>query len=104
VVEPAVVAQGDDAGGVDSVVADPVVGRVLVGAGEGFGPGVKCVLWRASAEGAVGPDGVVVGAEFIEQGLQLGDGVGGPRGGEAFFEGLVEAFDLAAGLGDTGGS
>ena len=35
------VADGDDTGGVDSVVADPVVRRDLVAGGEGFGTSVK---------------------------------------------------------------
>ena len=41
VVQAAVVADGDDVGGVDGVVADPVVRRDLVAAGEGLGPVVK---------------------------------------------------------------
>jgi len=34
--------------------------------------------------------------------LQLGDGRRWPLGPQVFFEGLVEAFDLAAGLGLSG--
>ena len=34
----------------------------------------------------------------LEEGLQFGEGGGGVLAGEPFFEGLVEAFDLAAGL------
>ena len=40
VVEVAVVAHGDGAGGVDAVVADPVVGVVGAVSGAGFGSGV----------------------------------------------------------------
>jgi hypothetical protein len=43
VVQSAVVADGGDAGGVDSVVADPVVRRDLVAGGEGFGASVKAL-------------------------------------------------------------
>ena len=44
------------------------------------------------------PGGVVVGGELVELGLQPADGGGGVVAGEPFFEGLVEALDLAAGL------
>ena len=73
VVQSAVVADGDDAGGVDSVVADPVVRRDLVAGGEGFGASVKGLQGCSPVDCPVGADGVVVGAEFVELGLQFAD-------------------------------
>lgn len=53
-------------------------------------------------QGAVGPGGVVALAEGVEHGLEVVD-VGGARSwGHPAFEGLVESFDLALGLGVTG--
>ena len=46
---------------------------------------------------------VVFVDEGVELGLQFGDGVGAGLAGEPAFEGLVEAFDLAAGGGVVGG-
>jgi hypothetical protein len=55
VVEPAVVAQGEHAAGVDLVVADAVVGVVQGQAGrDGLGPGLVGLDRGAPAEGAVG--------------------------------------------------
>ena len=96
-------AEGDAAGAVDLVVADSVAGAVdawvrWVGpftGGEGFGGG-------ASAQGAVGSAVVVVGDEGVELGLELLLGVGRVLFGQVALEGLVEAFDLAAGLGVVG--
>jgi hypothetical protein len=73
VVSAAGVADGDDAGGVDFVVAHPVVRRDLVAGGEGFGPGVERLDGGASVQRPVGSDGVVVGQEIVELGLQFGD-------------------------------
>ena len=50
----------------------------------------------------MGADGVVVAAEPVELGLQGGDGGGSALVGQPLLEGLVEAFDLAAGLGVVG--
>jgi hypothetical protein len=51
----------------------------------------------------VGPLGVVVGGELVEEGLPLCDGAGlVGLGGEPLLEGLLEAFDLAAGGGVVG--
>jgi hypothetical protein len=50
----------------------------------------------------VRPLGVVVAAEGVELGLQLPQGPGPGPGGEPLLEGLVEPFDLAAGLGVVG--
>ena len=96
--QAAVVAEGDDAGGVDSVVANPVVRRDLVSGGEGFGSGVEGLQGCSSGHGAVGAHGVVVGGEVVELVLQFGGGGRGWLGAEVFFQGLVEALDLAAGL------
>jgi hypothetical protein len=75
VVQAAVVAQGDDAGVVDAVVADAVVAGVDRGAGgDGLGPGRVGLRGGAPVQCPVWPDGVVVAAESVEQGLQLADG------------------------------
>jgi hypothetical protein len=103
VVQAAVVADGDDAGGVDFVVSDAVVRRDLVSAGEGFGAVVKGLDGGVSGDGAVGSDPVVVGQEIIELVLQFGDCRGGREGGEPLFEGLVEALrPCRRFVGDTG--
>lgn len=52
--------------------------------------------------GAVGAVVVVDGGEGVEQGLQFGDGGWVRAGGQPAFEGLVEAFDFALGLGMIG--
>ena len=72
-VEAAVVTDGDDAADVDFVVADVVVRRDLIAGGEGFGPGVERLDGGASVQRPVGSDGVVVGQEIVELGLQFGD-------------------------------
>ena len=76
VVEAAVVADGDDAGGVDAVVAYPVVRRDAVAGGEGFGPVGEGLDGGVSVQRSVGSDGVVVGREIVELGLQFGDRLG----------------------------
>lgn len=71
VAEFAGVAHGDDAGGVDFVVAyAPVVFEVGDG-GVGLGAGVVDGVWGVAVEGAVGAFGVVDGLEFIELGLEF---------------------------------
>ena len=96
-------AQGDDAGLVDAVGADPVVG-VGAGCGVGFGSGgVGGGGGGLMGQGAVWAAVVVVLDEGVELGLQLGDGGGAGLVGEPFFEGLVESLDLAAGGGVVGG-
>ena len=67
------VADGDDAGGVDAVVADPVVRGDAVAGGKGFGAGVKRLQGSVTADGPVGSDPVVVGQEVIELVLKFGD-------------------------------
>lgn len=54
--------------------------------------------WFAAA-GSVRADGVAVLGEGMQLSLYFGDGAGlGRLGADPFLEGLVEAFDLAAGL------
>jgi hypothetical protein len=102
VVQPAVVAQGDDSGGVDFVGANAVVPwRCLCRCwlcGDGFGAGGVGGGWGFAANGPVGSGVVVVVGEGVELGLQLGDRGRRVLAGQPAFEGLVEAFDLAAGL------
>ena len=99
VVEPAVVAQGEHAAGVDLVVTDAVMGVVQGQAGrDGLGPGLVGLDRGAPAKGAVGPLGVVVQPELVQLGLQLGHGAGPRLGREPLLLGLMERFDLAAGL------
>ena len=82
-------AQCEYAAGVDGVVADPVVAVVERDAGgDCLGSGVVGLLGGVPAQGAVGPDGVVVGAEGIELALQLSQGAGFGLRGEPFLEGL----------------
>jgi hypothetical protein len=77
------------AAGVDGVVADPVVTVVERCAGrDRFGPGIVGLLGGAPVQGAVGPDGVVVGAEGIELAVQLSQGPGSGLRGEPFLQGL----------------
>nr|WP_254902513.1 hypothetical protein [Mycobacterium simiae] len=56
----------------------------------------------AATAGAVGAHGVVVLGEGVELGLEVGDTGRWGLAVQPFFEGLVEAFDLAAGLGVVG--
>ena len=62
------------------------------------------VAWRGPGERAVGALLVVVLAERVELALEFGDGAGRWPGAKPAFLGLVEAFDLALGLGVAGGS
>lgn len=103
VVEPSAVAQGDAAVGVDGVVAGAVVRRGG-GVWVGFETAGVCVGGGASADGSVGAVVVVVGEEAVDVGLERVEGLGGGLGGEELLEGLVEAFDFAAGLGVRGRS
>ena len=54
-------------------------------------------------QGPVRPVVVVVGAEGVELELELGERPRGRLAGQEALEGLVKAFDLAAGLGVVGG-
>jgi hypothetical protein len=100
VVQAAVVAQGDDAAGIDEVASDPGMwGEGERAGGDGFGAGGVGHGGRPPADGAVRALGVVGVAEAVELGLELVDGCGARLAGQPFLEGLVEAFDLAAGGG-----
>jgi hypothetical protein len=97
VVELAGVAEGDAAGVVDDVAADPVVGVGVAAAGGGFGPrGVGGRGGGPVRQGAVRPGGVVVAGERVEEGLQVRPG--GGLGGQPVLQGLPEPLDLAVGL------
>ena len=103
VVQPAVVAQGHGAGVVDPVPADPFM-RIGARTSWGcLGTGGVGRSWSAPVQGAVRTGGVVVLAEAVEQGLQLGGGGRLDRldrlGTEPFLQRLVESLHLAAGLG-----
>lgn len=76
--------------------ADGLVGWAALGGG---GPHVG---GEASTDRPVGAVVVVDQAEQVELGLQVLDRCGGWLLGEPFLEGLVNAFDLAAGLGVVG--
>jgi hypothetical protein len=86
--EFAAVAEGDAAGLVDPVSADAVVAHDGDGGcgGGGLGAGGEDLGGGAAGEGPVGSDGVVVGGEVVELGLQLGQGVGGGLFGQPSFE------------------
>ena len=99
VVQASLVAQGDGPLLVEFVVADAVAGGVDAGAGGvGLFAGGEGGGRSAAADGPVRAGLVVVGGEAVELGLELFFGVGGVLLGEVFLQGLVEAFDLAAGL------
>jgi hypothetical protein len=102
VVQASAASEGDGARGVDGVVADAEV-PVAVVVGVGFGaPGVG-LGGGAPVQGAVGTAGVVVVGERVGLVLQAGQGGAWPRVQPAF-EGLVEALDLALGLGVVRGA
>src|SRR4051794_37021845 len=66
----------------------------------GFVGGCPTLVGGDAVDASVGPLAVVVVDELIELGLQLGQGAGwAAAGSEPLFEGLLEPFDLAAGLG-----
>jgi hypothetical protein len=98
------VAEGDLAGLVDAIAANPVVDRDgdSGAAGRGLGASVERLCRCPPGQRPVRSDVVVVVAEAVELGLQLGERRGWGLFGEPAFEGLVEALDLAAGLGVVG--
>lgn len=85
VVQAAVVADGDNAAGVDAVVTYSVMRRNLVCGGKGFGPGSEGLQRCSSADGAVWAHGVVVGGEVVKLVLEFGDGGCGGLGAKVFF-------------------
>ena len=101
VVQAAVVAQGDTSV-VDDVAAHPVVGCCQVVGGRGAGSGVPGLGWGRPVQRAVRPVGVVDVGEGVELGLLVVQCLCGVAGGQPAVEGLVEAFDFAAGLGVVG--
>ena len=99
VVHSAGSAKGDGTGFVDAVAADPVVGPRGRSVGFGFREQAVDDGGNPAAEGSVGAPMVVLVDERVEEGLELGDRLGGLLSGEPSLEGLVEAFDFAAGGG-----
>ena len=77
VAELAEVAEGDLAGGVDAVVANPVMGRCLGQNGLGLDASVESHKRASSVECAVGSVVVVVLAEGVELELEVGERLGG---------------------------
>ena len=101
-VEPAVVAQGDDAL-VDAVVADPEVrvdDRRRVAVALSVGPGRPRRVCAGRGRGGVA--GCCSSRRTGRAGLAGSGRSGRPLAGEPVLEGLVEAFDFAAGLGVVG--
>ena len=101
VVQASAVAQGDPAAG-DLVVANAPVpvaagGRSLRAGGVDLGRG-------AFSQGSVRPGVVVGGGERVELGLQCAQGTGRWLGAQPLLHGLLEALDLALGLGVVGAS
>jgi hypothetical protein len=103
VVHAAGAAEADLAEAVEVVVVDAVV-RPAVLSGWGGLDGGGIGLGRGGAmERTMGQDLVVDAGEGVQLGLQLGHGGGGGGlRGEPALQGLVEAFDLALGLGMAG--
>ena len=95
-------AEADLAEAVDVVVADSVVRIAAVCGWNGLDGGGVGVGWGGAVQGSVGSDLVVDASEGVELGLQLGHGGGGWLSGEPAFQGLLEAFDFALGLGMAG--
>ena len=98
VAEECSVAQCDASCGVDAVGADTECGGWLCGAWLGFGACGECLVWGDVSAGAVWAVVVVVVDDHIELLLKFGDCRGGWLFSESEFQGLVEAFDFAAGL------
>jgi hypothetical protein len=99
VVEAAEAADSDPAGLVDAVVADAIVGGRGCDGRSGLDACVEGVHRRVAVERAVWPVLVVVGAEGVELRLEDGDRCGRCLFVEEALLGLMEALDLAAGLG-----
>ena len=103
-VEPALVAQGDLPAGVDAVAAESVVGVGTAVAGGGLGAaGVDRGRGGSVRQGAVRTVVVVGLDEGVDQRLQLADrGRLDRLGAQPLLQGLLEAFDFAAGGGVVG--
>jgi len=100
--ESAQVAEGDAAAAVDAVLADSIVGGRGRSLGSCLEAGVEGDQGGTAVEGAMRALLVVVAAKGVELELEHGDRGRRRLFGEEPFEGLVEAFDLAAGLGVVG--
>jgi hypothetical protein len=103
VVEAAEVAESDRPGLIDMVVTDPEVSLGGGPDGVGLEAGIEGDQGGAAVKGPMGPVVVVKGTEAVGLELELGEGARGWLAGQEALEGLVEAFDLAAGLGVVGG-
>jgi len=102
VMEAAGPAQGHRAGLVDEVGAQPEVARRAAPGGMGLRRGPVGLARGATADGPVRSLLVVGEAEGIELGLQLRQGPRWRLLPEPALQGLLEALDLALGLGMTG--
>ena len=101
--EAAAIAQGDGAGLVDTVMTDPVLDGSGLSSGPGLDPRRKGLPRGAPIKGTVGTGVVVVATEGIELSLEVRQGARRSLAREDALERLVEALDLAAGLGMVGG-
>jgi hypothetical protein len=102
VVDAAGAAEADLSEAVDVVVTDPVVRPAVLSSWGGFDGGGIGLGRGGDVERTVGPGLVVDAGEGVQLGLQLGESGGGGLRGEPALQGLVEAFDLALGLGMAG--
>lgn len=83
-------------------MADAEVGVGDVRGGVSLDLGVEDLTWGAAADSAMRAVVVVVGDEPVDLSLEFDEVDGGVLFGEIALEGLMEAFDLAAGLGVIG--
>src|SRR6202158_2800599 len=97
VTETAEVAKGDATAAVEPVAANAVIDLRLGQRRRGFESGIESLQRRASVESSMRSLLVVDGPEGIELELQMRNRFGGGLLSEEELEGLVEAFDLAAG-------
>jgi len=96
---PAEVAEGDAAVGIEAVAANAVIDRRLGQRGGGFEPSVESLQRGAAIESAMPSVLVVDDAKGLELELEVSERLSGSLLGQKELEGLVEAFDFAAGLG-----
>jgi hypothetical protein len=100
--ETAEVAESDAAFGVEAVATNAVIDLGWGRGRRGFEARVEGLERRAATKGAMRSQLVIDGAEGIELELEMSNRVGGRLLGEKELQSLVEAFDLAAGLGVIG--
>ena len=84
------------------VVANAVIDRWLGQRRRGFESGIESLQRRAAVKSSMWSLLVIDGAESVELELEVGNRFGRSLSGEEELQGLVEAFDLAAGLGVIG--